>query len=344
LKNKPTVAVVILNWNGKSWLEKFLPSVIRHSTEALIFVADNASTDDSVEFLISNYPNISIIRNTSNSGFAGGYNQALKSVKADYYILLNSDVEVSENWIQPLIRTMETDKSIAACMPKILDYNNRSRFEYAGASGGFMDNYGYPFCRGRIFDSLEEDVHQHDTTIEIFWATGACMFVRASAFWEVNGFDEDFFAHMEEIDLCWRLKNKGYKIFSVPESEIYHVGGGTLQSTNPEKTYLNFRNSLITLTKNNFSGGLFWKILVRLLLDGVAGLKFLAEGKIKHCFAIVRAHWAYFTSLKKTFQKRNQQKTSVIVFDFSQVLNKSIVYLYFIKRIKTFKQLEKYFR
>ncbi len=344
MNQNPTVAIVILNWNGKSWLEKFLPSVTKHSLNSNIYVADNASTDNSISFVQQNYPEISVLRNKANYGFAGGYNQALKSVSADYYVLLNSDIEVSENWIRPIINLLESDKTIAACMPKILDFKNQNLFEYAGACGGYMDKFGYPFCRGRIFDSVEEDKHQYDGTAEIFWATGACMFIRSSAFWEVNGFDEDFFAHMEEIDLCWRLKNIGYKIFCVPESRVYHVGGGTLQTSDPQKTFLNFRNSLVTQTKNNFSGGLFWKIFVRLILDGVAGLKFITERKTKHCLAIIHAHWAYFRSLRKTFKKRNQQKNSRLNAKCSPALNRSIVYLYFVKRVKTFAQLEKYIR
>ena len=229
-KRKIKTAVVILNWNGKDWLEKFLPTVVQYSKDATIIVADNGSTDDSISFLSANFPTVSIVNNKENLGFAGGYNKALNQIHAEYYVLLNSDVEVCENWISPIINLMDSDKNIAACQPKLLDFNNRSKFEYAGASGGFIDNLGYPFCRGRIFGSLEEDNGQYNDAVEVFWATGACIFVKAEAFWEVGGFDEEFFAHQEEIDLCWRLKNKGHKIMVEPSSVIYHVGGGTLDA------------------------------------------------------------------------------------------------------------------
>ena len=246
------VAVVILNWNGKSFLEKFLPSVFAcNSSYAEIIVADNASTDDSVSFLKSKYPQIKIIQNSSNGGFAKGYNDALKLVEAEYYVLLNSDVEVTPNWIDSVIQLMDTDKSIAACQPKIRAFDDKKSFEYAGAGGGFIDKYGYPFCRGRILDTLEEDKGQYNDVREVFWATGACLFVRSECYHKVNGFDEDFFAHMEEIDLCWRLKNLGYKIMYSPNSTVFHVGGGTLNKTSPKKTYLNFRNNLILLCKNH---------------------------------------------------------------------------------------------
>ncbi len=222
------VAVVILNWNGKSFLEKFLPIVIKYSSSAQIIVADNQSSDDSVSFLKQHFPEVRIIINPSNDGFSTGYNLALKQVEAEYYVLLNSDVEVTEKWIEPIMDLMDSNKQIAACQPKILDYNHKTTFEYAGAAGGFMDKYGYPFCRGRIFNSLEEDKGQYNNSTEVFWATGACMFVRAEAFWKVGGFDDDYFAHMEEIDVCWRMKNIGYQIYVEPKSLVYHVGGGTL--------------------------------------------------------------------------------------------------------------------
>nr|MBP8033086.1 glycosyltransferase family 2 protein [Bacteroidia bacterium] len=244
------VAVVILNWNGKPFLEKFLPTVLQYSSGAQIIVADNQSSDDSVAFLKTQFPQVSVILNPSNDGFATGYNLALKQVKAEYYVLLNSDVEVTENWLQPIIKLMDENLKVAACQPKILDYNHPSKFEYAGAAGGFIDKYGYPFCRGRIFNVLEEDKAQYDTAKEVFWATGACMFVRAEAFWKVGGFDDDYFAHMEEIDVCWRMKNIGYQIYVEPSSKVYHVGGGTLNKLSPRKTFLNFRNNLTTLTKN----------------------------------------------------------------------------------------------
>ena len=259
LRNK--VAVVILNWNGQSFLEKFLPNVIKYSQEVQIIVADNQSSDNSVAFLKDKFPEVSIIINPSNDAFAKGYNLALKQVQAEYYVLLNSDVEVTENWIEPIVSLMQSNPKIAACQPKILDYNQPSKFEYAGASGGFIDKYGYPFCRGRIFNVLEEDKGQYDSSMEVFWATGACMFVRSDAFWKVGGFDDDYFAHMEEIDVCWRMKNIGYQIFIEPKSKVYHVGGGTLNKLSPRKTFLNFRNNLITLTKNASPRFLFFKII-----------------------------------------------------------------------------------
>ncbi|MEO8759865.1 MAG: glycosyltransferase family 2 protein, partial [Bacteroidia bacterium] len=264
----PKIAVVILNFNGKKLLQKFLPSVIDNSKLATIYVADNASTDDSISFLKTDFPQVKIIELIQNYGFAKGYNEALKRVDADYFILVNSDVEVTPNWIEPIINLMETDKAIAAAQPKIVSYNTKDEFEYAGACGGFIDKYGYPFCRGRIFDTIEKDTNQYNNPIEIFWATGACMFVRAQVFNELKGFDGFYFAHMEEIDLCWRIKNTGHKIMVVPGSVVYHVGGGTLNKLSPQKTFLNFRNSLLSLTKNNTSGNLFFKILVRLNLDG----------------------------------------------------------------------------
>ena len=335
------VAVVILNWNGKDFLEKFLPSVIAHSPIKSVYVADNASTDDSIKLLQTKFPEVHIIINNSNGGFAKGYNDALKKIQAEYYVLLNSDVEVTTNWIDPIIKLMDNDKTIAACQPKILAYHNRTKFEYAGASGGFIDKYGYPFCRGRIFNELEEDKNQYNDTREIFWATGACMFVRSSVFNKLNGFDEDYFAHMEEIDLCWRMRNTSHTIHVVPSSIVYHVGGGTLNKTNPRKTFLNFRNNLITFTKNNYSGILFFKILYRLLLDGLAGFVFILKGDVQHCIAILKAHFAYYGSLSKTLAKRNELKKSKNFAPLqSCILNKNIVFLYHLKKIKKFKDIE----
>src|ERR1022692_4022740 len=272
------IAIVILNWNGKRLLEQFLPKVIEYSKGiAEVVIADNDSKYDSVEFLRTNYPELRLIINHENGGFAKGYNDALKHVEADYYILLNSDVEVTKDWIKPIINLMENDKGIAACQPKMLYYKNKEKFEYAGAAGGFIDHWGYPFCQGRMFGNLETDHGQYNESCEVFWSTGACMFVRADVFHKLNGFDEEFFAHMEEIDLCWRIHNAGYKVMYCPQSEVYHVGGGTLPKNNPRKTYLNFRNNLLMIFKNAPKKDL-WKIcLLRLILDGVAGTKFLFE-------------------------------------------------------------------
>ena len=248
MKHYPRVAVVILNWNGRFFLEKFLPSVYNSSYPNLEFViGDNASTDDSVVFVQENYPSVKILTNKTNLGFAGGYNAILKRVEADYYVLLNSDVEVTQNWIEPVIDYMESYPDIVAAQPKILAYHEKNKFEHAGAAGGFIDKYGYPFCRGRIFNDVEEDNGQYNTPMEIFWATGAALFIKSTAWKASGGFDDDFFAHMEEIDLCWRLKRMGYRIGYVGESVVYHVGGGTLNTSNPKKSYLNFRNNLVML-------------------------------------------------------------------------------------------------
>ncbi|MDB2463041.1 glycosyltransferase family 2 protein, partial [Algibacter sp.] len=260
------IAIVILNWNGKNLLEQFLPSVIQHSQGADIYIADNASTDDSVAFIKTNYPNLKLIKNQTNGGYAKGYNDALKNVHADVLCLLNSDIEVTPNWLTPIISTFKNEADTSIIQPKILDYNKKDYFEYAGAAGGFIDKYGYPYCRGRIFNTIEKDRGQYNDTTNIFWASGACLFIRNTVFKQLNGFDEHFFAHMEEIDLCWRAKNLGHTIKYVGQSEIYHVGGATLKTTNPKKTFLNFRNSLITLTKNA-NGFILGKILVRLVLD-----------------------------------------------------------------------------
>ncbi len=338
------VAVVILNFNGKQFLEQFLPSVTKHSANHKIIVADNNSSDDSVNFLKSNYPSVQIIQNASNTGFAQGYNNALKSVDAEYYVLLNSDVEVTANWIENVITLMDADQSIAACQPKILDFNKRTTFEYAGAAGGFIDKYGYPFCRGRVFNNLEEDKNQYNTSIEVFWATGACMFVRAKAFWEVGGFDGDYFAHMEEIDLCWRLKNIGRKIYVEPKSIVYHVGGGTLNKLSSRKTFLNFRNNLTTLTKNHPPRFLFFKIIFRMKLDGIAAFNFLLDGQPKHFFAVIRAHFAFYGWLPKTLSKRRMAKQHPnFKFSMKEAYNGNVVLEHFIRKKKQFNELDKGF-
>jgi len=338
----PNIAVVILNFNGKKLLQKFLPTVLENSKAATVYVADNASIDDSVSFLKNEFPQVKRIELTENHGFAKGYNEALKQVSADYFVLLNSDVEVAPAWIEPVINLMETDKSIAAAQPKILAYHTKDEFEYAGACGGFIDKYGYPFCRGRIFDTLEKDTGQYNEPIEVFWATGACMFVKASVFNELKGFDDFYFAHMEEIDLCWRIKNTGHKIMAIPQSVVYHVGGGTLNKLSPQKTFLNFRNSLLSLTKNNTSGILFFKILMRLTLDGVAGIKFFVEGNSKHTWAIIRAHFSFYGNLGRTLQLRKEIKESKNYKPSDkQVYQGSIVFDYYLKKKKYFSTLKK---
>ena len=299
------VAVVILNYNGKKFLQQFLPSVIRFSTESEIIVADNGSTDDSVEFLTQEYSSqVRIINIDKNRGYCGGYNYALKQVDADYYILLNSDVEVTENWISPIISLFESNPEIAAAQPKIKSFHEKNKFEYAGAGGGFVDTLGYPFCRGRIFNHLEEDHGQYNDTRQIFWATGACLFVRAAAFHEMGGLDEDFFAHMEEIDLCWRLNRAGYKIYYCGSSTVYHVGGGTLSKSNPRKTQLNFRNGLSLLMKHLPSYAIWWKLPFRLVLDWLAALLFLVRGAPADSLAVFKAHIDFLLRVRQDIRKR----------------------------------------
>ena len=300
------VAVVILNYNGRKFLEEFLPNVIANCDPSLveIVVADNASNDDSVALMRERFPEIRLIENGCNGGFATGYNMALHQVEAKYYVLLNSDIEVAPRWIEPIVALMDADPQIAACQPKILSYFHKEQFEYAGACGGFIDKYGYPFCRGRMFQNLEEDMHQYDDPKEVFWATGACMFVRADLYHQIGGLDDSFFAHMEEIDLCWRLKNAGYKVYCCPQSWVYHIGGGTLPKNSPRKTYLNFRNNLSLLVKNLPSRHVLRIILYRILLDWVAALKFLFEGCPKDCRMVFKAHWDFYKRLKALREKR----------------------------------------
>lgn len=327
-------AVVILNWNGKALLEKFLPSVVRFSEGATIYVADNASTDTSVSFIAENFPSIKIIQNTTNGGYAKGYNDALKNLDEDIFVLLNSDVEVTEKWLDPVIAEFARDETVAAAQPKILDYNNKSHFEYAGAAGGFLDKYGFPFCRGRIFNTLEEDKGQYNEVAPIFWASGACLFIRSKAFRKVGGFDEDYFAHQEEIDLCWRLQGKNNKILSVGSSKVYHVGGATLGAGNAQKTFLNFRNSLFNLIKNVSGDAIYLTIFVRLTLDGLAGVHFLIQGKPRHVLAIVRAHFSFYKAVPKFIKKRRFYST-----DKKYYLINSIVYQYFMNKKQTFNRL-----
>ncbi len=320
------VAVVILNYNGQKFLETFLPSVIENADGYEIIIADNASTDGSLAFLQNHYPTLKTIQLPNNQGFAGGYNNALKEIEAEYYVLLNSDVEVSANWTKPIIDLMDTDKSIAACQPKIRSYHQKTHFEYAGAAGGYIDWLGYPFCRGRIFDSYEEDKGQYNNTKEIFWATGACMFVRADVFHQLSGFDAHFFAHMEEIDLCWRMKNNGNKIMYSSGSTVYHVGGGTLHKSNPRKTFLNYRNGLAMIYKNIPADKLFSTILLRLILDGISGIKLLVDGSFADFLAVIKAHFAFYAMIPKLERKSPR--------NVSKIYQKSIVWEYFVKKQK----------
>ncbi|MBQ0909028.1 glycosyltransferase family 2 protein [Flavobacterium sp. F-328] len=326
------IAVVILNWNGVQLLEKFLPSVVQYSPEAEIYVADNASTDASIAFVKAHFPAVQIIQNNGNYGFAKGYNEALKNLQADVYALVNSDIEVTPNWLTPIVKTFQEERSTAIIQPKILDYKQKQLFEYAGAAGGFIDKYGYPYCRGRIFDTIEKDNGQYNDKRTIFWASGACFFIRTSVYHELKGFDDDFFAHQEEIDLCWRANNKGYQIKYVHESTVFHVGGATLQQGNPMKTYLNFRNSLFMLTKNLPRKKLFPILFTRMVLDGLAGIQFLTQGKVKHFWAILRAHFSFYQGFRKHYKKRDM----VQMAQYFHI--KSIVYQYFIKAGKVFEQ------
>lgn len=300
------LAIVILNWNGKKWLEKFLPNVVEHSQNAEVYVIDNGSTDDSNDFLQTNFPSVKIIKNDKNYGFAGGYNEGLKKIDAEIYCLLNSDVEVTENWTQPILELFSSDENITAIQPKVLSYNQKTHFEFAGAAGGFIDNLGYPYCRGRVFDKLEVDKGQYDDETEIFWASGCAMFIRSKDFWNQNGFDERFFAHQEEIDLCWRLINSGKKIYYTGKSTVYHVGGGTLSKQSPQKTYLNFRNNLSMMLKNLPFPKLLWLIFIRLCLDGIAGIRFGLKDGFPHLWAVARAHFGFYGQASETWKRRGK--------------------------------------
>lgn len=302
------IAVAILNWNGKAWLEQFLPSVVQFSQNAEIYVIDNLSTDDSIDYLRTHFPSVHIIKNNQNLGFAGGYNEGLKHIEAEYYCLLNSDVEVSENWIEPVLELFETNSEISAVQPKILSFNNKNFFEFAGAAGGLIDNLGYPYCRGRVFDDLEEDKGQYNDETEIFWASGCCFFIRSKDFWEQKGFDERFFAHQEEIDLCWRLINSGKKIFYTGKSKVYHVGGGTLHKQSPQKTYLNIRNNLSMMLKNLPFPTLIGLIFFRLCLDGLAGVYFGFKNGFPHLWAVARAHFGFYAQLSGTWKLRQKHQ------------------------------------
>lgn len=325
-----SIAVVILNWNGRELLEKFLPVVIKYSPGAAIYVADNASTDDSVAFVQSNYPEARIINNRDNYGYAGGYNRALQHVEEDIYVLLNSDIEVTENWLAPILDLFDKDATTAIVQPKILDYYKRNTFEYAGAAGGFIDKYGYPFCRGRIFDTIETDNGQYNNETEIFWASGACFFIRKEVFDNLGGFDEDFFAHQEEIDLCWRAFNHNFKTCFCPTSLVYHVGGATLQNSSPKKTFLNFRNSLWMLVKNVPASMLFSVLFMRLIFDGAAGMRFLVKGRFSHFVAVLKAHLYFYFTFFKMLKKRESKQYK----NFYKI--SSIVVRYYLRNGKIF--------
>lgn len=325
------IAVVILNWNGKELLQKFLPAVVQHSNQAQIYVIDNASTDDSVVFLQNNFPEVRLIQNQQNLGYAGGYNQGLEQIKEPFYCLINSDVLVTENWLTPILKLLGEQPEIGIVQPKILDYKRRDYFEYAGAAGGFIDAYGFPFCRGRVFDTIEKDEGQYNDITPVFWASGACFFVRKSVFEQLNGFDTLFFAHQEEIDFCWRAHIHNIQVYYCGFSTVYHVGGATLSNGNPKKTFLNFRNSLLMLYKNRPKKGKFINIFTRLSLDGLAGIHFFLNGKPQHCWAIVRSHFSFYRLISQSTVNPNAIKYYRV---------KSVVWAYFIRRKKTFLQIK----
>ena len=338
MSHSPTVAVVILNWNGKKYLEQFLPALLKTTyTGCEVVVADNGSTDDSLSFLQQHYPGIRLIRFSSNHGFAKGYNEALKQVTAEYYVLLNSDVEVLPDWLNPLVALMESNRQIAACQPKLLAWHDKTRFEYAGAAGGWLDKYGYPFARGRIFDKMEEDKGQYDTAEPVFWASGAAMCVRSAVYHEMKGFDEYFFAHQEEIDLCWRMQLAGYLIYACPASVVYHVGGGTLPKSNSLKTFLNFRNNRIMLSKNLSFSKKLWVVPVRNFLDAVSAWKALLSGDSGYFLAVARAQFAFmgwwlFHRSKSVFPKQRKA-------DLKGYLRKNIAWLHFVRKKNTFSEI-----
>lgn len=340
MNHSPSVAIVILNWNGQAYLQQFLPSVLRSQyTNFSIVVADNGSTDNSISFLKDNFPQVETIILHKNYGFAEGYNKALQQVKSDYYVLLNSDVEVSTDWLSPMVLLLESNKTIAACQPKLLSYHQKNKFEYAGAAGGWIDKYGYPFSKGRVFDVCEEDKGQYNQSEPIFWASGAALFIRSAVFHEVKGFDNYFFAHQEEIDLCWRIQLAGHLICSCPQSVVYHVGGGTLPKGNSLKTYLNFRNNRIMLSKNLPLSKKLWVMPVRNLLDGVSAWKALLGGDSGYFFAVIKAQWGFIRwwFLYKKNSPHPQHKSNPL----KGVLSKNIAWLHFVKKKKTFSEIVK---
>jgi GT2 family glycosyltransferase len=330
------LSIVILNWNGRKLLEQFLPSLVDNCPSwAQIVVADNASTDDSLLFLQKYYPDLRVMLNDKNYGFAGGYNKALAQIEAEYYCLLNSDIEVTPGWIEPIIDFLDRHTDVAICQPKLLSFYKKDEFEYAGAAGGYIDRYGYPFCRGRLFNTLEKDKGQYNNNVEIFWATGACMFIRSKLYHQLGGLDDDFFAHMEEIDICWRVKNAGYKVMYIPESTVYHIGGGTLQKKSPQKTYLNFRNNIVLLFKNLPKRRLIFVFLIRFVLDAIAAIRFLFDSGWGDCVAVCKAYVAFYGSFRKQFAKRSRIKHRHV----GQIYGRSIVFDYYVLKKRKFRDL-----
>ena len=337
-----TTAVVILNWNGENYLKQFLPFLMENTDipDVEIVVADNASTDNSLQLLKNDFPTIRTIVFDENYGFAGGYNKALQQIEADYFVLLNSDVEVTKNWLQPLLNFMEENKDVAACQPKVLSFYNRTHFEHAGASGGFIDRYGFPFCRGRIFAEVEEDKGQYNDIRDIFWATGACMMVRSSLYNKVGGLDDAFFAHMEEIDLCWRFKSRGYRICCIPQSVVYHIGGGTLHVESPRKTYLNFRNNLLMLYKNLPNNQLKYVMTMRLFFDYLAAFQLFISGKPKNALSAVKARADFYKIQSEFEEKRNENLLYSTKEIHTEIYQSSIVVDYYLKAKKLFSKIK----
>ena len=333
------IAIVILNWNGKKLLEEFLPSVVKHSAnEAKVYVADNGSTDDSISFLESQFPNVQLIKLSENNGFAQGYNLALQEVEEDIYVILNSDVAVKKDWLMGVSDYFEKHPNRAAIQPAMIDYRNQEQFEYAGAGGGFIDKNGFAFCDGRVFNDIE--AYREKDAKEIFWASGAALIIRKTVFRETSGFDSDFFAHMEEIDLCWRVKNLGYEIWYYPQSKVYHLGGGTLGKLKPKKTYLNFRNNLFLLTKNYYASPLFLKLFWRMLLDGIAAWKFLIQGSPLHFLAVGKAHFHFYTGFFKMYSKRKALKKKCSKPNMKGMYKGNVIFEYFLQKKKVFADLD----
>jgi GT2 family glycosyltransferase len=336
------LAIVILNYNGRAFLERFLPTVLQHAGGHAVWVADNASTDDSLTYLNTAFPQVRVLQLPTNEGYAGGYNAALRQIEADYYCLLNSDVAVSAGWVQPILDLFAANPKVVACQPKIRAEAQPALFEYAGGAGGYLDWLGFAFCRGRLFDTLEPDTGQYDDTRRVFWASGACLFVRAAVFHATGGFDTSFFAHMEEIDWCWRVQRLGYEVWTCGQATVYHVGAGTLAKTNPQKTYLNYRNSLLMLYKNLPQRNLWPLLLLRLVVDGLSAGPLLLRGQWAAIWAIVRAHFAFYGRLissgpgtlrHQRADLARQATTPVSLFP------KSIVWAYFLGGKKRFSEL-----
>ncbi|MDA9309942.1 glycosyltransferase family 2 protein [Flavobacteriaceae bacterium] len=325
------LAIVILNYNGKALLEQFLPSVLEYSKQATVYVADNASTDGSVAYIKKHFSKVQLIINTQNGGYAKGYNDALAHLKEDVFVLLNSDVEVTQGWLTPIIEAFKATSNLVAVQPKILDFKNKDYFEYAGAGGGYIDALGYPYCRGRIFNTLEKDTGQYNDTRQIFWASGACLALKKEAFVKAKGFDEDLFAHQEEIDLCWRMQQQGGIIHYIEGSTVYHLGGATLAVENPKKTFYNFRNSLLVMLKNNNHAAVWAILFTRMLLDALAAWQFLVSGKPSHFFAVFKAHLSFYSLAPKFIKKRNKHAKKIAYYQI-----KSIVWMYFIRKKTTF--------